>query len=1061
MQQNILLTVKITVLVKYENTFRQKSPHMKKWIFLFFFAFNAVASAKTIYVATNGKNSNPGTLYQPFLTIQYAIDQLRAGDTLFIRGGIYSINTYVSITSYSGTATNPICVFAYPDDWSTGNVPIFDCSAMTAGGAGLWVADVNYWEFNGITVRNVPQEYSSGRYWPVRGVSTARSKYITYRNCVSHNNGGGGFRTGQENTIVYFYNCDVYNCADSLSPDPGNGSNGFGAIGPVGEPDTSKWLEVYYHGCRSWNNADGGFSAAYGIKKYVADSCWSFNHGYLQYGAGRGFLPGLLYYEPPDRQYEFRNCISANNTLGFNVNSTGTPFIPNIKFYNNTSAYDDIGFAENNVTYKGGTVVYKNNIAFPHSTQIGWSPPCAYARKYEMNSVTDHNSWDTPTGVNIDATDFVSVMISELSQQRKSNGSLPDINFAKLISSSDLINKGTDVGIAYEGTAPDLGAFEYSKPDEPSLPGYVNSFIESATPSRLEMIYNLSLANIIPAISTFPVRVNSVTRNVIAVAISGTKVILTLSSPVVYGDVVTVAYTKPASNPLQTVSGSQVASFTAKNVTNNVLPASPVYLSSAIENGTPSRMDLTYNLSLANIVPATSAFTVTVNSSVRSISSVAISGAKVLINLSSSVVYGDVVTIAYTKPSVSPLQTASGGQAVSLNAQSVTNNVVPVSPVYVSSVVENATPSRLDMTYNLPLANIIPVASVFTVNVNSSTRSVSSVAISGTKVILTLSSPVVCGDVVTVAYTKPASNPLQTVSGAQATSITPKAVINNCTPLSNQRPVINISSPGKSSSFTAPATITFDASASDPDGLISKVEFFNGNNKLAEITTTPYSYTWKDVPAGTYSITAVATDNRDGKGTSEAILVIVNNMATAINQLPVVNITSPCNNGSFKVPVTITLTANATDPDGSINKVEYFNGNIKIGESFSSPYSFPFDLEKPGSFEITAIAYDDLNGVSLSSPITLYAKLFNENSDIINMYPNPNDGRFTLDLKNFPQFEENVVTIVDLTGKIIYKRILPKSENISQFDLFGLDSGVYILMITSNEIIITKKFIKT
>ena len=93
----------------------------------------------------------------------------------------------------------------------------------------------------------------------------------------------------------------------------------------------------------------------------------------------------------------------------------------------------------------------------------------------------------------------------------------------------------------------------------------------------------------------------------------------------------------------------------------------------------------------------------------------------------------------------------------------MTNNVAAVIPVYVSSVIENATPSRLEMTYNLTLANIVPAASAFTVTVNSSTRSVTSVAISGTKVLLTLASPVVYGDAVTIAYTKPTTNQLQTL----------------------------------------------------------------------------------------------------------------------------------------------------------------------------------------------------------------------------------------------------------------------------------------------------------
>ena len=61
------------------------------------------------------------------------------------------------------------------------------------------------------------------------------------------------------------------------------------------------------------------------------------------------------------------------------------------------------------------------------------------------------------------------------------------------------------------------------------------------------MTYNMTLANVVPAASAFSVRVNSTARTVSAVAISGTKVLLTLASPIVYGDVVTVSYTKPSS----------------------------------------------------------------------------------------------------------------------------------------------------------------------------------------------------------------------------------------------------------------------------------------------------------------------------------------------------------------------------------------------------------------------------------------------------------------------------------------------------------------------------------
>jgi uncharacterized repeat protein (TIGR02059 family) len=119
----------------------------------------------------------------------------------------------------------------------------------------------------------------------------------------------------------------------------------------------------------------------------------------------------------------------------------------------------------------------------------------------------------------------------------------------------------------------------------------------------------------------------------------------------------------------------------------------------------------------------------------------------------------------------------AGGKAASIVAQSVTNRVnPPASPVYVSSAIENSTPSVLEMTYSLALANSVPAASAFSVRVNSAARSVNSVSISGIKVPLTLSSPIANGNVVTIAYTAPSSNPLQTPSGGQAVHL----VLNRC-----------------------------------------------------------------------------------------------------------------------------------------------------------------------------------------------------------------------------------------------------------------------------------------
>jgi len=91
----------------------------------------------------------------------------------------------------------------------------------------------------------------------------------------------------------------------------------------------------------------------------------------------------------------------------------------------------------------------------------------------------------------------------------------------------------------------------------------------------------------------------------------------------------------------------------------------------------------------------------------------------------------------------------------------------------------------------------------------------------------------------------------------------------------NQPPVVTISNPRKGDKYENLATITIDAIASDPDGTVIKVEFYSGSEKLAKLTTAPYSYAWKDVEPGTYSITAFATDNLNATTSSSPVEFVV------------------------------------------------------------------------------------------------------------------------------------------------------------------------------------------
>ena len=91
---------------------------------------------------------------------------------------------------------------------------------------------------------------------------------------------------------------------------------------------------------------------------------------------------------------------------------------------------------------------------------------------------------------------------------------------------------------------------------------------------------------------------------------------------------------------------------------------------------------------------------------------------------------------------------------------------------------------------------------------------------------------------------------------------------------------VALTSPASGASFTAPATIPLAATASESGATISKVEFFSGTTLLGTATTSPYTFSWTSVPAGTYSLTAEAFDSGGATASSSAVSVTVNAATT-------------------------------------------------------------------------------------------------------------------------------------------------------------------------------------
>lgn len=183
----------------------------------------------------------------------------------------------------------------------------------------------------------------------------------------------------------------------------------------------------------------------------------------------------------------------------------------------------------------------------------------------------------------------------------------------------------------------------------------------------------------------------------------------------------------------------------------------------------------------------------------------------------------------------------------------------------------------------------------------------------------------------------------------------------------NNPPTVSLTSPTSNATFTAPVTVALAANASDSDGTITKVEFFQGSTKLGEDTTSPYTYSWTSVPAGIYVLTAKATDNSGATATSSTVNITVN----APNQPPTVSITAPTNGTVFSAPANISLAATASDADGMITKVQFFQGATLLGEDLSAPFTYNWNNVAAGSYSLTAKATDNANAVVTSAAVAI------------------------------------------------------------------------------------------
>ncbi len=382
-----------------------------------------------IQIDISGINSNVnGAVVNTSQELLNAINSVSAGENIYIKSGSYTFTSTIRITK-DGTSSNLINLLPHPDNTTR---PKLDFSSMSENSSNRGISlEGDYWYIKGIDV------YAAGD----------NGMYIKGNNnliehCSFSENKDTGLQIGNGGSNNTILNCDSFYNADSSLEN----ADGFACKLDAGTGNKFK-------GCRAWNNLDDGWDGYMRGNDNITttyENCWAFNNGYLKDGSkgagdGNGFKTG----GSDDKQLKhnaiYKNCIAAGNIYdGFDHNSNrGDVEIYNCISYKNGR---NINFGSSNIA---SSLTIKNTASFSGDNSDSY--------KATTLDITN-NGWQN--GITTNASDFSSVDINLLASSRDSEGNLPTIDFLNLVSGSDLIDAGVDVGLSFKGSAPDIGAFE-------------------------------------------------------------------------------------------------------------------------------------------------------------------------------------------------------------------------------------------------------------------------------------------------------------------------------------------------------------------------------------------------------------------------------------------------------------------------------------------------------------------------------------------------------------------------------------------------------------------------
>jgi len=433
-------------------------------LFVFLALFTARAYATTYFIAPTGADTNLGTSNSPFATIMRAQTAANSGDIVYLRGGTYFLDNSNFTTTNNPWAIvnnitkNGISYVAFP-----GELPVFDFSNVKPTGFRVTAFHVTArncvfkgFDIVGVQV-TIPAVHTQSECFRIDGGSNNRFEQLRMHDGMAN---GWYLTSGASNLVL---NCDAYNNAGLDGGSIGN-TDGFGC-----HPASGGKSNILY-GCRSWFNSDDGYDCINSHETVRFEHCWAFYNGYTNgfvnlggdgngfkgggYGANGSALPN------PIPRHAILFCLSVRNKAsGFysNHHATGSDWI-NDTAYRNSVNFNMLCVSNDNLTdVPGFSHLMKNNLGYKGGTEVS-----------NLGTSNDDavNYFNLP--VTVATNDFMTLNESLLMAPRQANGDLPYVNFARLTNTSDCINIGTNMGFAFYGPAPDLGAFEFGPTNAPA-----------------------------------------------------------------------------------------------------------------------------------------------------------------------------------------------------------------------------------------------------------------------------------------------------------------------------------------------------------------------------------------------------------------------------------------------------------------------------------------------------------------------------------------------------------------------------------------------------------------